>query len=159
MTIRPSPTAWRLWAAKCPPASPSCLTNFGTASTPDDFLYAATATTVRTLCRNHNISCEVLTPSGERARYVSTKNAEWVGPVFYISWSLLTDGGAPWLATLEIMKDYLTGIFRGRPEPAVIKLSYIVETKPGSTCKKLDYEGSIEGMDKLPAILRAIAGD
>jgi hypothetical protein len=133
--------------------------NFGTASTPDDFVYAATATTVRTLFRNHNIPCDILISSGERPKYASYKNAEWVGPVFYISWSLLTDSGAPWLAMLEVTKDYLMGYFRGRPAPATVKVSYIVETKPGRTYKKLDYEGSVEGMEKLPAALRAVADD
>jgi hypothetical protein len=133
--------------------------NFGTANSPDDFVYAATATTVRTLLRNHSIPCERLTPSGERPKYASYKNAEWVGPVFYISWSLLTDSGAPWLAMLEVMKDYLTGYFRGRPAPTTVKLRYIVETEPGHTYKELDYEGSIEGMDKLPAVLRAVSDD
>lgn len=133
--------------------------NFGTANTPADFVYAATATTVRTLFRNHSIPCDDLTSSGERPKYASYKNAEWVGPVFYISWSLMTDGGAPWLAILEVMKDYLTGYFRGRPAPTTVKLRYIVETKPGHTYKKLDYEGSIDGMDKLPAALRAVAND
>lgn len=133
--------------------------NFGTASMPDDFVYAATATTVRTLFRNHGIPCDGLTPPGQRPKYASYKNAEWVGPVFYISWSLLTESGAPWLATLEVMKDYLTGYFRGRPAPTIIKLTYIVETTPGRTYKKLDYEGNIEGMDKLPATLRAVADD
>ena len=133
--------------------------NFGTASTPDDFVYAATVATVRTLLRNHSIPCEFIAPSLEKPQYVSNKNAEWVGPVFYISWSLLTDNGSPWLAMLEVMKDYLTQYFRGRPASAIVKFSHIVETKPGRTYKKLDYEGSIEGMAKLPAILRALDDD
>jgi hypothetical protein len=133
--------------------------NFDTASSPDDFVYAATTTTVRTLLRNHSIPYEGISPPGERPKYASYKNAEWVGPVFYISWSLLTDSGAPWLAVLEVTKDYLTGYFRGRPAPTTIKLKYIVETEPGHTYRELNYEGSIEGMDKLPAVLRAAADD
>jgi hypothetical protein len=133
--------------------------NFDTARAPDDFVFAATATTVRTLLRNHSIPCEFIAPSGEKPKYVSYKNAEWVGPVFYISWSLLTENGAPWLAMLEVIKDYLAGYFRGRPAQGIVKFSYIVETKPGRTYKKLDYEGSIEGMDKLPATLQAVADD
>jgi hypothetical protein len=133
--------------------------NFVTASSPDDFVYADTATTIRTLLRNHSIPCEGVVSSGERPKYSSHKNAEWVGPVSYISWSLLTDSGAQWLAALEVMKDYLTEYFRGRPAPTTIKLRYIVETTPGHTYKMLDYEGNIEGMDKLPAVLRAVADD
>jgi hypothetical protein len=133
--------------------------NFASAALPADFVYAATSASVRTLLRSNNMSCDLVIPPGQKQTYVSYKNADWIGPVLHLSAALLSDNGNGLSVVLNALAGYLGDICKARPEPTDVRLSFVVEKTTDRTYKRLDYEGTIEGIAELPPAIRAVVDD
>jgi hypothetical protein len=130
--------------------------NFGTAATPEEFLYEATGATVRTLFRTNHIPLQDLLSPGMPRRQISYKSAEWVGPTLFVSYAVLSDNGTLLNIALGVVANYLTDFFRGAGKTPTIKLDYIVEKTPNREYKRLKFEGPPEAIPSLREAIQAI---
>jgi len=94
--------------------------------------------------------------SGEKIPCKGELAFDWIGPIIYVPYSLLSQN--PYLITvaLNVISNYLTDWFRGIPyNRRKVKLSIVVETRYGDY-KEVKYEGPPDGLDKLPEILKGV---
>ena len=57
---------------------------------------------------------------------------------------------------LNVIADYITNFFRGISGERVVKLSIIVEKTDKKTCKRISYDGPVEGLNDLLELVRTI---
>ena len=129
--------------------------NFETAKSCADFKFNGEAATIRKLLRQNGISVENFLPNGERAPTIHNKHFEWA-PLLFISAALTSNDPYAVTVALGIISNYATEYFRGILGRSV-KLDIVVERKKDNVCKKLHYEGDIEGLASLPKIIQDIA--
>ena len=130
--------------------------NFKFVSVKEELVHTSTVPTVRKLWAVNNIKETPLEKSGEKIRCGAEKAFEWIGPTVFASPLLFSQN--PYLITivLNVISNYLTTWFRGVPSnQRIVKLSIIIETRSG-VYKELKYEGSPDGLDKLPKAIKEV---
>jgi len=84
------------------------------------------------------------------------RSLEWFGPILLISSSYYIQNKEIIAVICGIISNYLTDIFKGRKKDTT-SLSIIYEDKEKRKTTRLDYSGSIEGLDKVADAIRKIA--
>ena len=131
--------------------------NFDTAKNRADLQQLSEAATVKTLFRTNNIPLDDLLSSSERVPYKQNKSFEgWLAPTLFISSSLLIDNQAIVSVALNVLSNYLTDFFKGMTGRKTVKLDIVVENNGDASCKKISYEGDIEGLKSLADVLRKL---
>lgn len=133
--------------------------NFDSAQARTDFLQPSEAATVRTLFRNNNLPIEELLPVSEHAPYIQNNSFEWIAPTLFISSALMTQNQVAVEVALHVLASYIKDFFKGITGTKTVKLTIVVEKKGDRSCKKIDYEGDVAGMDTLPEIIKHIANE
>ena len=133
--------------------------NFDTASSPSDFLFRPEAATLRTLFRNHSLDVGGLLPNGARPSYITNKSFEWTAPTLFVAASLWSDNASAVNIALGLIANYLTDFFKGIGGSHNVKLSFVVEKTVSKTCKKLSYEGDINGLLGLAEAIKKLADE
>jgi hypothetical protein len=143
----------------CPvPSSIAVLPeNFETAASYAEFKFISEAATVKKVFRRSNFPIDDLLPTGERAAFIHNKHFEWAALLFISSALISSDPNAVSVA-LGIISNYATDFFKGLPSKN-IKLDIVVEKKKDRTCKRISYEGNIEGLKSLSETIRSISND
>lgn len=130
--------------------------NFENARTKEDLVHESSALTVRKLWQQNNIIETPLEKPGERFLLVAEHGLEWIGPTIFVAAMLLSQNPSLVTIALNVISNYLTDWFRGVvKERQKVKINFIVETKNGD-CKKLEYEGELEGLKSLPEVIKAV---
>ncbi len=133
--------------------------NFDTATSHEDFLFRPEAATLRTLFRNNSLEVGRLLPNGARPSYLTNKSFEWTAPTLFVAASLWSDNASAVSIALGLVINYLTDFFKGIGGSHKVKMSFVVEKNGSRTCKKLSYEGSIEGLSTLAKSIKALANE
>lgn len=132
--------------------------NFETAATPADFMFAGTTQTVRTLFCINDLPLSILRPDGS-SRYISYKSDEWMSPILFVAGALMSENPAAVSLALSVVANYLTDYFKGLGRLPNVKLTVVVEHSRGRTCKRLDYEGDVEGIRELADTIKRLADE
>ncbi|EMS84700.1 hypothetical protein [Leptospira noguchii] len=90
----------------------------------------------------------------EESPIISNRNYEWMGPVIFISYSLLSQNEYILSIALNIISNYLTDIFKGLGDNNKVDLKIYKENEDGSI-KKISYKGPASGLEKLKDILKS----
>jgi hypothetical protein len=125
--------------------------NFDTATNTEDFIFTDTLSEVRKIFKASEIPFELLNVKKPKLR--TRKNADWLGPTLFISFSLLFQNSALVSITLNVLSNYLTDFFKGTIGKKNVKFEIVVETKKNVETKRITYEGSIEGIAELYPII------
>ena len=133
--------------------------NFETAKSYEDFLFRPEAATLRTLFRNSSLDVERLLPNGVKPSYLTNKSFEWTAPTLFVAASLWSDNASAINIALGLITNYLTDFFKGIGGSHKIKISFVVERNGSRICKKLSYEGTIEGLSTLESSIKALADE
>jgi hypothetical protein len=140
-----------------PPTGLAILpTNIDSAAAAADLVYAMETSTILKLWRQAGLEGEHAPLTSER-RYQVLHFADWVGPTLFVAASLLSGNERAVEVALGVIANYVTETFRGVGGSKTARLDVIVETDSGTT-KKVRYEGPAEGLAKLPAVIREVAG-
>lgn len=131
--------------------------NFESAETRDQLIFDAQAGTLRTLLRNEGLQITDLIPAIEGRRSVHNKSSDWAA-VLFVSASMLSADPTAVSVAIGILSNYLTTYFQGRSTKDV-KLELVIEKQEGRTCKKLTYEGPIEGLSSIEEAIKRLADE
>ncbi len=134
-------------------------TNFETATNRSDFRQLSEAATIRALFRNNNILLGEVLPHAEKAPYIQNNNFDWVAPTLFISSAFLTQDPVAISVALNVLGNYVTDLFRGFSSKKAIKLDIVVERTKDHFCKKITYEGDVQGLNSLADIVRQVSDE
>jgi len=134
-------------------------TNFEFVAARTDFRQLSEAATVKTLFRTNSVPLDDFLPPSERASYLQNNSFEWLAPTLFISSSLLIDNPAAVSVALGVLSNYITEFLKGTPGQKRAKLDIVVERSGDMSCKKISYEGDVEGIKSLAEIVRQISNE
>ncbi len=130
--------------------------NFEISLSKKELIHESTTPTVRVLWRQNGVTETPLEQPEEKIPFVAEHAFEWVGPTIFISAMLLSQNPHLVTVALNVISNYLTEWFRGIPRDSrKANLRIIVETKSG-LYKKIEYEGSPDGLKDLPKVVREL---
>lgn len=131
--------------------------NFESAESKEDLLHESSTPTVRIIFRKQGIKETPLEYEGEKFPQISEKKFdEWVGPIIFASYALLSQNPHIISIALGVISNYLTDFFKGIPGEKRAKLDVVVETK-NRKFKRVHYEGPISGLGKILEIIREVS--
>lgn len=131
--------------------------NFEAARSADEFRQLSEASTVKTLLRNNNVLFSEVRK--EKPSYIQNNAFEWIAPTLFVSASLLSQQPETISVSLSVIANYVTDFFRGFSGEKSIKLDIVVERTKSKTCKKVSYEGSVEGLKELADIVKEVGNE
>jgi hypothetical protein len=142
------------------PASIAVLPqNFDTVSSRTEFLFRSEAATVRALFRNSNIPLGNILPAAERAPYIHNNSFEWLAPTIFVSAAALSEHPLAVSVALNVIGNYLTDFFRGIAGRKTVKFDIVVERKKDRVCRRINYEGDVDGLSSLADIIKRAADE
>jgi hypothetical protein len=119
-----------------------------------EYIYTETTTDIRKLFKSENIDIEYLT--NDRPLLRSRKSADWFGPTLFITFSLLSENSTMIGISLNLISSYLYDNFKGITGNKKVKFEIIIESKKKKEYKKINYEGSIEGIKELESLIKQL---
>jgi len=127
--------------------------NFEFAKSKDELIYESTAATVRKLWQYNNIPETRLEKPQDKIPFSAHEAFEWVAPIIFVSAALISENPALVTLALNVISIYLTDWFKGIPQDKQrVRLSIVLENK-NKCYKKIEYNGSTEGLRELPEII------
>ena len=133
--------------------------NFESAMSSADFRQVSKAATVKTLFRNAGLPHGDITDKGQRPPYIHNNSFEWVAPTVFVSAALFSENPNYVSIALSVIANYATDFFKGMTGTKTVKLEIVVEQTKARTCKKLSYEGDVDGLQALPEIIRGLSDE
>lgn len=131
--------------------------NFETALTAEDFIYQDSLKVVNKLLKQKKINVERI-ENASKTKYYVENDITWIGPTLFIAYSYWAENQTLIELSLSVIGNYLTDFFKGKSNSPKIKLDYVLEKNPKKDTKnvRFTYEGGIDGLDKIPAILKEL---
>jgi hypothetical protein len=120
--------------------------NFATAASADELIHEGTTPTVRTLLRQAGIQETRLEKEGEKFPYTKHEFWEWIGPIIFVSQSMLTSAVLP--VAINVISSYIYDISKGHRHDAEVTVKIVVETTEKTkrsekrTCTSIEIKGS-----------------
>lgn len=130
--------------------------NFGTAPSSVDFRQRSEADTVRKLLRMNNIQADFIKTTNSTP-YIQNNSMEWVAPAIFIGAGVVSDNSSIVSLAIGVLTNYLTEFFKGGSGSKRVKLEIVVEKQADRTCKNITYDGDLEGLSALPAIIKQLS--
>lgn len=131
-------------------------TNFDTATSKGGLLHEREALTVRAIFRRAQIGETPIENVEERIPQLAHNAFEdWIGPIIFFSYSALTQNPLLLNLSLGVIANYLTDIFKGLSANRGVKLTIVVEKENG-TCKKVQYQGPVNGLAGVADIVQGV---
>ena len=132
--------------------------NFESATCIADLRQASEAATIKKLFLAEQILVGEITEKSQRPLYIKNKSFEWVAPTLFISASLYSQNPTCVAVALNVLANYATEFFRGMGSSNDVSLNIVLEKKE-KVCKKISYQGPVEGLKGLPAIIKEIGDE
>jgi hypothetical protein len=121
-----------------------------------ELVHEGSVPTIRVLWRQAGIAETKIEEPGERLSCAQEKAFEWIGPIIFVSASLLSQNPHVISVALGVVSNYLTDWFKGIPGSKKVRLDVVVEQTEGQTYKRIHYEGDPEGLNELARIVREV---
>jgi hypothetical protein len=128
--------------------------NIQDAASAADFVFPDTVVTAKKLFRQHNIPEDVLCQND--LAYRKRHSIDWYAPAIFISYTILSDNSALVSIGFNVLSNYITDYFKGTFGSKTVKIEIVVETSPKRKYKKIQYEGTEEGLKNLPEIIKSL---
>lgn len=129
--------------------------NFETVNSATEFRQVSEAATIKTLLRSANLPHSDIVPPERRPPYVQNNALDWLGSTLFISATLISQNPEYVTIAFDIIATYITDLMRGFGDGRKVKLEIVVEQSKNSTCKKISYEGTPEGLRNIAEIIKA----
>ena len=129
--------------------------DFETATSTTSLMQLMEAIDIIKLFRSNDIPYSEIRRKSEEPSYIVNFASEWVGPTLFISALLLSENPAIISVALGVIANHLTNILDPSGEQSA-KLDIVIEKNKSKTCKKINYEGPINGIPKLADIVNKL---
>ena len=133
--------------------------NFDSVGSIEEFLQTEESATVKTLLRSANLPYDDIVDRSNRPPYLHMNSYDWIGPTIFIPAAMMSENPNAVSVALGVIANYLTDLFRGMPKTSNVKLSIAIEKSIEKSCKKISYEGPVEGFQDLMDIVEKIKDD
>lgn len=133
--------------------------NLEHAASASDIRLQSESATVKTLFRQAGIPLDELFEPSNRPPYVQNNDAHWIAPAIFVAAGVFSENPNAVSVALGVLSNYLTDFFKGRTGEPTIKATIIVETTKTKTCKRIEYEGNVEGLKALADVVRGTQDD
>lgn len=133
--------------------------NFAVAAQRSDLKELAEAPTVRKLLRSSGLPVSSILADGERAPLILNRSAGWTGPALFIAAGLLSSNATAVSLALGVLTNYLSDFLKGSLREKGVSIDIIVERKGDRVCKRISYQGPIEGLQTLAQAVARIADE
>lgn len=132
--------------------------NFKTAKNSQEFIYDDSLKVVSKLFKQNSINIGRLEHDISQTKYYQENDITWIGPTIFIAYSFWTENSNLIAIGLSLIANYLTDFFKGKSSSPKIKINYVLEKDPKKGIKNVQfsYEGDIEGLNKIPEILKTL---
>lgn len=128
--------------------------NIESANSKEDFIFTETAIDIKKLLKINDVRIELL--QSKELKLKQRKAIDYFAPVLYIGFSMLSENYPIVSKALELLSNHISDYFKGKFGSKNVKLEVIVETKPKSEYKKINYEGEIEGLKEVAEMIKAL---
>ena len=133
--------------------------NFDSARSRSELYHQNPVPTIRMLWRQAGLTETKIENKGERFPYVKdTGFGGWLGPIIYVSASLLKGNPDIISKALEVIAAYVGAWYRVIPREQKVKLDIVVELANGQGYRRLEYEGDVAGLTQLASSVHEVAG-
>jgi hypothetical protein len=140
-----------------PPSKVALLpANLAAAGSATDLKQPSEAATIRTLFRTAGIQLEDIYSEEQKPSYIKNNAADWIAPAIFIGAGVLSEHPNTVSVALNVLSNYLTDLFRGKPNSPTVKASFVVEQDGQSTYKRVEYEGPVEGLKDFGDVVRKV---
>ncbi|WP_146002781.1 hypothetical protein [Telmatospirillum siberiense] len=126
--------------------------NFATATSSNEFWQQSEADTVRKIFRKNNIPVDNIFEI-DKTPYIQNNGIEWICPTLFITSGIISENSYMVSLALNVLSNYITDLFRGVPGDKKVKFNIVLEKKKNKLCKRISYEGDIEGLSELSKII------
>lgn len=148
----------RLRELDCPPLTEVAILpeNFDIATSCLDLRQRSEAGTVRSLFRKYNVPTNHI-PALSGAPHIQNNSFEWIAPVLFIGAGVVSENSSVASLALGVLGNYLTDFFRGIPGNKKVKMEIVVERQADRMCRRISYEGDLNGLMALPEIIKKVS--
>lgn len=145
-----------------------CSYSEGIAILPVDFEAATSSTTTRQLMgtlaiqklfRISNLPYSEIRRGNEKPSYIGYRASEWVIPTLFFSASLLSENPTIISVSLGVIANYLTDFLKESGGKKNGRLDIVVEKNKSKICKKISYEGPVDGIKELADIAKEVLNE
>jgi len=120
----------------------------------DQLIYSVEAPTIRSLWLQNGIQETRIEKTGDKFLLKEQNAFDWISPIIFISGLLISQNPELIDVALGVISNYLADYFKGIPKQVQnVKMKIIEENKSGRY-RKIEYEGSPEGLKDLPRIIK-----
>ena len=128
--------------------------NIVSAKTKNEFVFTETAIDIKKYLKISGVEIRLLQESDLKLK--QRKSIDFFAPIIFIGYSILTENSPLIQIGLEKLYDYITDQFKGTFGEKKVKLEIVIETKPKKEYKSITYEGGLEGLKEIPAIIKSL---
>ena len=129
--------------------------NLDTAQSAEELLLGGEASTITQLLRAAQLPVTDILP-GQRLPFRLRKSFDWDGGILFVG--VLADIAAI-VASIALIKSYLSEQYPKGGEQPRVHLEVRVETTEAGSCKSIQFDGSDEAFEELPRIIRETRDD
>lgn len=133
--------------------------NFDSAVSADELIDAGTAPTVRLLFKEAGLPDPRLQGPVAKHPVLVQKSIQWIGPTIFIAAAAITSDPNIIAVALGVISNYLTSFFTAGAKKPEVELNIVVEAAKGKKYKCIKYNGSVDGLQKLPEIIKEASHD
>ncbi len=133
--------------------------NFDSADAIEELRQYAEAATVKTLFRSANIPHSDVFSAGHRAPYIQNNSLEWVAPTLFIPAALIIENPSLVTMALNIISEYVARLLRGASGEKRASLEVVVEKTDEGTCRRISYNGPVDGLESVGDVVRTVANE
>ena len=133
--------------------------NLESAASQADLRQQSEAATVKSLLRQAGVELTDLFNPANRPPYVQNNDISWIAPTIFVAAGVLSENSNAVAVSLSVLANSLTDFFKGRTDDPTVKLTIIVEQTRSKTCKKVSYEGPVDGLNALATVVKNIQDD
>ena len=119
-----------------------------------NFIYSETSSEIKKVFTKENLTIHYLTQDKPLLR--SRKSADWFGPTLLLGFTALANNPHLIGISLNLVSNYLYDFFKGTLGGKTVKFEVVVECKKKKEYKKVNYEGSVEGIVELEKVIKSL---
>ena len=130
--------------------------NFHEAATEQDFLIRGESTTLTKILKAGGLNVGAISGVSTRTQFIHNKSHDWAAPILFFAAEALKDNPDLPSVAIDLMKGYLSDMFKGMTKDKMIKAEFVIEKTVDGTFQKITYDGNADGLDKVIQLIRDV---